>query len=131
MKLCVALAALVPCLNFGMWLAMEQVGNPDLSCEGEGEGWLPAGSFVPTGLGTRGILRELLLPSYSPPFLEAFGLVSQQQARWCCSVSTYVNADLSMDSSLGWIKPCMIAALVHFKTVLVYIWIPMGALGMS
>lgn len=33
------------------------------------------------------------------------------------------------DSSLGWIKPCMVVALLHFKTVLIYIWIPMGHLG--
>lgn len=51
------------------------------------------------------------------------------QARWGCSLCAYVNADLSTDSSLGWIKPCMVVALVHFKTVLIYIWIPMGHSG--
>ena len=85
----------------------------------------------------RGAVVALRLPSVlgghspGPAAAEGLGLVSQQQARWCCSLSAYVNADLSMDSSLGWIKPCMIVALAHFKTVLIYIWIPMGALGMS
>lgn len=80
----------------------------------------------------QGAVVALLLP-HAPLHSQRpqLGLVSQQQARWCCSLSAYVNADLSLDSSLGWIKPCMIVALVHFKTVLIYIWIPMGALGMS
>lgn len=118
---------------------MELIGQSVLSCEGEGEeqdGFLQ-GSFVPSGLRSRGTLGELLflsiLGGHSPGSAAAEGprLVSQQQAWWCRSRSAYVNADLSADSSLDWIKPCMIVALARFKTVLIYIWIPMGALGMS
>ena len=134
------------CRGFGTWPGTEPVGNPDLSCKGEGAGWLLVGSFVPIGLRTRGTLGSCCCPpaplqlplppvlgghSPGPAATEGPGTVSQQQARWCCSLSAYVNADLSTDSSLGWIKPCMIAALVHFQTLLIYIWIPMGALRMS
>lgn len=59
-------AAPFPCRGFGMGMATEPVGEQGLSCKGERTGCLPAGSFMPTRLRTRGILGELLLPSCSP-----------------------------------------------------------------
>lgn len=55
----------------GLWDVA--AGNPDLSYEGEGAGWLLVVSFVPTGLGTRGTLRELLLPFCSPTLPSILG----------------------------------------------------------